>query len=65
MRIKVKYCGYCRANGSFNTVTVDTERNEYTDNMHAECDVFVEAHMSRDVNALRRECELAGMRKVG
>lgn len=64
MKIMVKYCGYCRVNGRYNTITIDTERNEYSNNMHSNYDVFVEAHMSKDVNALRDECVRKGWKEV-
>lgn len=65
MRIMFKYCGYCRKDGSYNTVTFDEEAKVFT-NKTTPSDkwsldlqgnfkpiVFVEAHMSSDVDHLR------------
>ena len=62
MKVTVKYCGYCRKDGSYNTVTFDTETKTFTNKTSPNYDrwaspwetsAFVEAYLSRDVDALR------------
>ncbi len=67
MRIMVKYCGYCRKDGSYNSVTFDEEAKVFTnksnpsDKWYRDLQgnfqplTFVEAYMSNDVNHLREE----------
>ena len=61
MIIKVKYCGYCRKDGTYNEVTFDTETKRFTNwsETHLEFAdpyrAFVEAKISGDVDYLRRK----------
>ena len=63
MKITVKYCGYCRKDGSYNTVTFDPEIRVYTSKttpskkwLNAnDWPVFIEAYKSSDVDNLRRK----------
>lgn len=56
MKIKVKYCQHVRKDGTSNMVLFDTEKKKFTiwDSIYIPNVAFIEAHMSRDVNALRR-----------
>ena len=64
MKVTVKYCGYCRKDGSYNTVTFDTEKKIFTNKTDPnyskwktpwETSAFVEAYMSKDVDSLREK----------
>lgn len=64
MKILIKYCGYCRNDGTYNEVGFDTETKTYSNWVENEPDrteyAFVEAYMSRDVNSLRRSLNKEG-----
>lgn len=68
MIITVKYCGYRRKDGSYNTCRIDTERKVYCNHTSAyRFDgpyAFVEAHMSKDVDDFRSCAIKSGYREV-
>ena len=55
MIIKVEYCQHMRKDGSYNCVVFDIEKQQLSNRCgdYYPGEVFVEAHMSCDVNSLR------------
>ena len=72
MKIMIKYCGYCRKDGSYNMVTFDPEAKVYTNkawpskkwNDPSDWPTFVEASKSSDVDDLRRKLIRYGYKEV-
>lgn len=61
MKLHIRYCGYLRNDGTYNEIYMDTETNRYWDSIpNNEEFQFVEAHMSRDVTALREQLQTEG-----
>lgn len=76
MRIQIKYCGYCRKDGSYNTVSFDTEAKVFSNKTQLDDKwfkdwqgnfvpiTFVEAHMSEDVNTVRKDLIKNGYKEI-
>lgn len=66
MKLHIKYCGYMRNDGTYNEIYMDTETKSYWDFKYHHSDFqFVEAYMSRDVNALRKRLQEEGWNYKG
>lgn len=62
MIIKVAYYGYRRKDGSYNQVVFDTEHKTYCnwDGGYTKGATLIEAHISKDVDMLRRQLNNEG-----
>lgn len=55
MVIKIMYCKHCRKDGTYNCITIDTDRERFTNHSDVWCEYFVEAQKSEDINLIREQ----------
>ena len=68
MKIKVVFYGYCRKDGTCNSVSFDTETKVFCNNpsmsMRTSLDVIVPTEKSKDVNDMREALVADGYKEI-